>query len=132
MAICKNTSKATRVFPSGMALAPGETHDDVPAGDLKHPVVKGWVDGGLIEIAKNGSGSSKARDLKPPVEFKPLEDAVKQAATALENADKAVKEADAGLPEAERAALDKAAEAALEAFESAETALADAKAKAGL
>lgn len=43
-----NVSKSDRTFPSGDTIAVGQS-GEVPAGDLEHLVVKGWLSDGAIK-----------------------------------------------------------------------------------
>ncbi len=55
----RNISKATRVFPSGVALDPGESAD-VDDADFEHPVISAWIDEGHISEdngAEEGEGN---------------------------------------------------------------------------
>lgn len=51
MATIKNISRRALEFPSGAYLEPGQSSDAIPDDDMKHPVVKGWIDERSIEAA---------------------------------------------------------------------------------
>jgi hypothetical protein len=59
MATIKNVSRRALEFPSGAYLEPGQSSDAIPDDDMKHPVVKGWIDERIIEADRKAAQADK-------------------------------------------------------------------------
>lgn len=57
MATIRNVSRRALEFPSGAFLDAGASSGSIPDDDMKHPVVKGWLAEGQIEV----EGEKKVR-----------------------------------------------------------------------